>query len=138
MTSIDKYNVKKHQIALPLLDGLLCGTSTMAFIASSDLDINEYVIDNSIASFYAKVSGDSMQNAGIYDGDMVLVDRAKAPKTNDIVIAVVDQEFTIKRLMINGPKIQLNPENDKYKPIKINNRNSLTIWGVVSAVIKRL
>lgn len=103
------------------------------------LDLNELLIKHPSATFFVKVSGNSMINAGIHDGDILIVDRALEPKNNDIVIAVIDGELTVKRLIIKNKKIYLYPENSNYKPIEIGNEEyDLLIWGVVTYVIHKL
>ena len=82
-----------------------------------------------------KVSGDSMSEAGILPGDMVIVDKGKSPKTGDIVIAEVDGEWTIKYLRKRGKKISLVPANPKYIPI--TPKKELVIGGVVTAVVRK-
>lgn len=100
------------------------------------MDLNRYLIDNPTASFFARVEGDSMIDAGIYAEDLVVVDRSLTAKHNDIVIAAVNNEMTIKRLSTQSG-IQLVPENKQYKPIVMSGENELMIWGVVTALIRK-
>jgi len=103
------------------------------------LDLNELLIKHPSATFFVKVSGNSMINAGIHDGDILVVDRALEPKNNDIVIAVIDGELTVKRLIIKNKKIYLYPENSNYKPIEVRSEErELIIWGVATYVIHKL
>jgi len=103
------------------------------------LDLNELLIKHPSATFFVKVSGNSMINAGIHDGDILVVDRALEPKNNDIVIAVIDGELTVKRLIIKNKKIYLYPENSNYKPIEVGSEErELIIWGVATYVIHKL
>lgn len=103
------------------------------------LDLNELLIKHPSATYFVKVSGNSMIEAGIHDGDILIVDRALDPKNNDIVIAVIDGELTVKRLVIKDNKIYLYPENSNYKPIKIDSEErDLLIWGIATYVIHRL
>ncbi len=83
------------------------------------------------------VKGDSMLGASIESGDKVVVDRAQHPKHNDIVIAVVDGEYTIKRLFLNQGRVELRPENPSYQPIVFNDGEELQIWGVVVGLVRR-
>lgn len=100
------------------------------------MDLNQYLIKNSAASFFAKVEGESMIDAGIFAGDLVVVDRSITAKDNDIVIAAVNNEFTIKRLSTkNG--IRLIPANKDYKEIVMSGENELVIWGVVTSLIRK-
>jgi DNA polymerase V len=100
------------------------------------LDFNEYLVHHPAATFCVKVSGDSMINAGISPGDILVVDRALSAVNNSIVIAVVNGEFTVKRIQFNHGKISLIPENPSYNPIYINDEN-FEIWGVVTYVIHK-
>ncbi len=102
------------------------------------LDLNEYLIKNPSATFFVKVSGHSMINAGIHDGDILVVDRSLEPSNNKIVIGVVNGEFTVKRLLKKNNKLFLIPENSEYKPIEINETMEASIWGVVTYTIRKL
>jgi DNA polymerase V len=100
------------------------------------MDLNEYLIKNATASFFAKVEGESMIDAGIFAGDLVVVDRSITACDGNIVIAAVNNEFTIKRLSTkNG--IRLLPENKEYEPIVMSGENELVIWGVVTSLIRK-
>lgn len=100
------------------------------------LDLNEYLIKNPVASFFAKVDGDSMIDAGIFEGDLVVVDRSLTATDGNIVIAAVNNELTIKRLCTkNG--IRLLPENNDYQPIVMSGENELVIWGVVTSLVRK-
>ncbi len=100
------------------------------------LDLNEYLIKNPIASFFAKVEGDSMVDAGIFEGDLVVVDRSLTAKHGNIVIAAVNNELTIKRLCTKDG-IKLIPENQDYQPIVMSGENELVIWGVVTSLVRK-
>jgi len=100
------------------------------------MDLNDYLLKNPTASFFAKVEGDSMIDAGIFAGDLVVVDRSLTAKDNDIVIAAVNNEFTIKRLSLKN-QISLVPANKDYQTIVMSGENELTIWGVVTALIRK-
>jgi DNA polymerase V len=94
------------------------------------------LIKNPTASFFAKVEGESMIEAGIHAGDLVVVDRSITACDGNIVIAAVNNEFTIKRLSTkNG--IKLMPENKDYEPIVMSGENELVIWGVVTSLIRK-
>lgn len=102
------------------------------------LDLNQYLIKNPAATFYVKVFGNSMINAGIHDGDILVVDRSIEPVSNKIVIGVVNGEFTVKRIMKKNQRLFLMPENPDYKPIEINETMDSRIWGVVTYSIHKL
>lgn len=101
------------------------------------LDLNEYLVQHKAASFLFNVQGDSMLHAGIVSGDKVVVDRSIEAQHRHIVIAVVDSEYTIKRLYRRAGRIELRPENPAYVPIIIANDMQLEIWGVVVGVVRR-
>lgn len=96
------------------------------------LDMNEKFISNPSSTFFMRVEGDSMIGAGIYSGDFLIVDRSKTAKSNDIVIAEVDGELTLKRLVYQGSKCFLVAENPKYKPIEVTDVSESLVWGVVT------
>ena len=99
------------------------------------LSLDEMLIQNHEATFLLKVSGDSMCEAGILPGDMVIVNKGQTPQSGDIVIAEVDGEWTMKYLRKRGGSVTLMPANAKYKPIKP--KHELKIAGVVTAVVRR-
>lgn len=111
--------------------------SPAADYAEDGLDLNDYLVRNKPASFMFTVKGDSMINAGIVEGDKVIVDRSVNPKSKDIVVAVVNGEYTIKRLYKTTSKIELRPENPAYQPIVFKEGSELEIWGVVVGVVRR-
>jgi repressor LexA len=99
------------------------------------LSLDELLIQNHEATFLLRVSGDSMSEAGILPGDMVIVNKGTNPKSGDIVIAEVDGEWTMKYLRKRGDSVTLIPANPNYKPIKP--KNELKIAGVVTAVVRK-
>jgi DNA polymerase V len=111
--------------------------SPAADYAEEGLDLNDYLVRNKPASFMFTVKGDSMINAGIVEGDKVIVDRSVNAKNQDIVVAVVNGEYTIKRLYKNASKVELHPDNPAYQPILFKEGSELEIWGVVVGVVRR-
>jgi len=101
------------------------------------LDLNEHLIPHPNATFFVRVSGESMRDAGIQDGDTLVVDRSLDAGHQDIVIATVDGEFTVKQLVFRGKKPWLLPCNPAYSEIRITEDMDTVIWGVVTAVIHR-
>ncbi len=99
------------------------------------MSLDEFLIKNKEATFMLKVKGDSMINAGIIEGDMVLVERGKTARSGDIVIASVDGEFTMKYLRKRGDTVFLEAANEKYPPIYPE--NNMSVEAVVQAVIRR-
>ena len=102
------------------------------------ISIDKEVVKNETATFYARVSGESMQGAGLDDGDLLVIDRSLEPEDNKIAICFIDGEFTVKRLKVEKDCVYLIPENPKYQPIKVTEDNELIIWGVVTYVVKKL
>lgn len=105
--------------------------------AEEGLDLNDYLVRNKPATFMFTVKGDSMTGASIEEGDKVVVDRAQHPKHGDIVVAVVDGEYTIKRLFKHMGRVELRPENAAYPPIVFLDGSELMVWGVVVGVVRR-
>ena len=103
-----------------------------------DLNLQEYLVQHPSATFCVRVTGDSMQNAGIYSGDVMVVDRALEPQNNTIVLAILDGEFTVKRIQKKGQELYLKPENSKFKPIQINEEMNFQVWGVVTHIIHKI
>lgn len=102
------------------------------------LDLNRHLVKHPAATFFVRVSGDSMINAGIHPGDILIVDRSLEATDKKIVIAVIDGELTVKRLRYRKGLIFLEPENENYHPITITGEKSLEIWGVVTNVIHKV
>lgn len=102
------------------------------------LDLNALLIDNKAATFFLRVKGDSMINAGIHHGDIIVVDRSLQPVHRAIVVAVVDGELTVKRLITFGDTTELHAENPKYAPIRLQEGQELTIWGVVTSSVHQV
>lgn len=102
------------------------------------ISLDNELVRNKEATFYAKVSGDSMVGAGLDDGDLLVIDRSLSPENGKIVICFIDGDFTVKRIKKEKGKLYLIPENKKYKPIKLREDNELIIWGVVEYVIKKV
>jgi DNA polymerase V len=99
------------------------------------LDLNTHLIKHPASTFFVKASGDSMIDAGIQPGDMLIVDKSLDATHGRIVIAAINGELTVKRLSRRNGRVQLFPENKNYAPIDITTREELIIWGVVTHVI---
>jgi DNA polymerase V len=126
------------EINLPFVDvGISAGFPSPAddFIELS-IDLNKTLIKNKDTTFFAKVKGHSMKNAGIYDGDLLVIDKSLEPQNNKIAICQIDGEFTVKRIKIEKDVVWLIAENEDYKPIKVTPENEFMIWGIVIHSIK--
>jgi DNA polymerase V len=126
------------ELDLPFFDvGISAGFPSPAddFIELT-IDLNRHLIKNKDATFFAKVKGNSMKNAGINDGDLLVIDKSLEPQNGKIAICQIDGEFTVKRIKIEKEIVWLIAENEDYKPIKVTPANELMIWGIVIHSIK--
>jgi|TARA_B100000446_G_C10343541_1_gene266822 DNA polymerase V len=101
------------------------------------IDLNEFLIKHPAATFYVRVKGNSMEGAGIRNGDLLIVDRAEEPRNKSIVLGIIDGEFTVKRIKKKGSDLYLMPDNPEFKPIKINDNMNFQVWGVVTYVVHK-
>lgn len=102
------------------------------------LDLNEHLIEHREATFFVRVKGQSMTGAGIADGDLLVVDRSLEAGDGDIVVAVVDGELTVKRLSRRGGRVRLLAEHPGFAPIEFRDGQELTVWGVVTSIVRRI
>jgi DNA polymerase V len=102
------------------------------------ISLDKELIKNEDATFYARVRGNSMNDANIEDGDLLVIDKSIEARDGKVAVCMVDGEFTIKRLKVKKDCVYLMPENKKYKPIKVTKENELIIWGIVTYVIKEV
>ena len=102
-----------------------------------NLDLNEHLIQHPAATFFVRVDGESMKGAGIHKDDILIVDRSLEPTNGKIVIAVINGEFTVKRIRLHQDKVFLEPENPQFSPIEINPNWDFQVWGVVTYVIHK-
>ena len=103
-----------------------------------DLNLQEYLIQHPAATFCVRVTGDSMLKAGISSGDVMIVDRSLEVKDGNIVLAVLDGEFTVKRIKKTATELLLVPENSSFKAIKVTKEMDFQVWGVATHVIHQL
>jgi DNA polymerase V len=99
------------------------------------LDLNQHLVRHPAATFFVRVTGDSMIGKGIHSGDLLIVDKSLDPKDGSIVIAALDGELTVKQLEKRNGKFRLLPANKNYEPLEVSERQSFEIWGVVTNVI---
>lgn len=129
-------------LELPFADGgIKAGfPSPVQDYLTDSIDLNRDIIKNKESTFYARVSGDSMKDAGISDGDIAVVDKALEAKDGDFVVAFIDGDFTIKQFKIDksGEYGWLIPYNSDYYPIKVTTDNNFLIWGVITFTIKKM
>ena len=101
------------------------------------IDLTEVLVTHPQATFLLRVSGESMKDAGIFDGDMLVVNKAITPRHGHIVVAVVDGEFTVKYLHMRAGRVKLKPANVTFPEISPKEGQTLEVWGVVTSAIKR-
>lgn len=130
----------ESEIRIPYIDGGVSAgfPSPAADFMETTIDLNTALSENPLATFYIKVNGNSMIDAGINDKDVLVVDRSLEPQNNKIAICCIDGEFTVKRIQVEKDCLYLMPENANYKPIKVTEENQLIIWGMVTYVIKKM
>ncbi len=128
---------KRTKLDLPLfVTGISAGFPSPADdYIDRKLDLNELLITHPAATFFVRVEGNSMINAGIHSGDILVVDRALEPNNNNIVLAILDGEFTVKRIKKLKNDLYLTPENPDFESIKIDEETNFEVWGVVTYVV---
>ena len=130
---MDFFNSATKKFKIPLLtDSVSAGFPSPADdYTEENIDLNEHLISNPSSTFFLRVKGDSMINAGIKDKDLIIVDKSLTARPGNIIIAMIDGEFTIKRLSIKNNELYLKAENHNYPDFKFKNHIDLQIWGVV-------
>ena len=131
---------KYPTLLIPLLEPRISAgfPSIAEDYGETQLDLNEFLIKHPAATFYIRVKGDSMINAGIAPDDILIVDRALSATHNKIIIARLHGEFTVKRIMRQGEKIFLVAANPAYKTIEITADMDFEVWGVVTCIIRQV
>ncbi len=126
------------ELKLPFVDeGISAGFPSPALdFLDLTIDLNKHLIKHPSSTFYGRVKGFSLKNAGISDNDLLIIDRSIEPTNGKIAVCYIDGEFTAKRLKVEKKQVWLMPENEDYQPIKITEDNELIIWGIVTHVIK--
>lgn len=136
---LDIYSANTEtELELPFVEeGISAGFPSPALdFIDLTIDLNKHLIKHPSATFYGRVKGQSLKNAGIYDGDLLIIDKSLEPINGKIAVCYIDGEFTAKRIKKSKEELWLMPENDDYPPIKIEEENDLIIWGIVTHVIK--
>lgn len=125
---------------LALAEHLHAGFPSPAADCTERIDITRELIRHPETTFYARIDGDSMQDAGIFSGDLVVIDRSLQASDGDFVAAYIDGEFTVKEFRSDpsGKCAWLIPHNDKYRKIRVDDENAFVIWGVITAAVHRL
>ena len=105
---------------------------------ADSIDLNRALITNPAATFCARVIGNSMVEAGINEGDLLIIDRSLTPYDGNIAVCFVDGDFTVKRLSVRDDGIYLTPANAKFPELRVSEDSNFQVWGVVSHIIKKL
>jgi len=138
VTSVSKAPLDQGGVGLPLF----ASRPQAGFPAPGDdqveriLDINDLVVKNPASTFFVRVEGDSMIGAGIFSGDVLVVDRSYDPKDGNIVVAAVNGELLVKRLSLRSSEQYLLSENEAYPPITIGDGEECFVWGVVTGSVR--
>ncbi|MDR3652254.1 MAG: translesion error-prone DNA polymerase V autoproteolytic subunit [Paludibacter sp.] len=137
--NIDFYSANTgSELALPLVEGGIAAgfPSPAQDYIDLKIDLNKELIANPSSTFYGRVKGSSMQDAGIENGDILVIDKSLEPRDGDTAVCFVDGEFTLKYIKIEPDAVYLIPANSNFKPIKVTEENNFCIWGVVTYSIK--
>jgi len=137
--TIDFYTINTSSVlALPLIEGGISAgfPSPAQDYIDLKIDLNKELISNPSSTFYGRVKGPSMKDAGIEDGDILVIDKSLEPQDGDTAVCFIDGEFTLKYIQIEPDAVYLVPANSKFQPIKVTDENNFCIWGVVTYSIK--
>ncbi|MGL5317648.1 MAG: LexA family protein [Bacteroidales bacterium] len=146
MNSTDniRLNIGKLSIGEPLPVPLASSAVSAGFPSPAEdfsdlsLDLNKELIRNPASTFFARVSGVSMVDDGVDDGDLLIIDKSVTPYDGCLAVCFVDGEFTLKRFRLEGDFGWLIPANESYKPIKVTAENDFRIWGIVRYLVKKM
>lgn len=129
----------ENEHVFPLIEGSVSAgfPSPAQDYTELGIDLNKALISNPQSTFFCRVKGNSMQDEGINDGDILIVDKSLDPRNGDTVICFIDGEFLLKYIRITDDAIYLVPANELYKTIRVTQENSFYIWGVVTYSIKK-
>lgn len=135
--NVKLYSLAPTKVLIPLFgDAVHAGFESPATdYEESRIDLNTYLTSYPEATFYARVTGDCMIGSGIFDGDLLVVDRSLSPQPGDVVVGVMDGEFILRAYFKQGNQVYLMPDNPCYKPITITSETTFEIWGVVPHTI---
>jgi len=137
---LDFLRVDEHsEVLIPYVGNINAGFPSPADdYLELKIDLNRELVKHPESTFYARVRGKSMINAGLDDGDVLIIDRSLEPTDGKIAVCYIDGEFTIKRLKVEKDICWLMPENEDFSPIKVTKENDFIVWGIVSYIIKKL
>ena len=126
-------------LEIPFIEGNLAAgfPSSASDFEERPLDLHELLVEHPAATFFVRVEGDSMIDAKIESGDILIVDRSLPPRSGKIIVALVDDAFTVKRLVQEGKRTLLQAANKRFAPIDVTDDQDFLVWGVVTYVIHR-
>jgi DNA polymerase V len=139
-STIDFFSANtSSELLLPMVEGAISAgfPSPAQDYIDLKIDLNKELITNPSSTFYGRVKGSSMKDAGILDGDILVIDKSLEPQDGDTAVCFIDGEFTLKYIKIEPDAVYLVPANSKFQPIKVTSENNFCIWGVVTYSIKR-
>ena len=135
-TRVPVIEISRIHSNLPYFQSVPAGSPSPAdHYVEEKLNLDKYLIKNPAATFFVRVSGDSMTGAGIYPEDILIVDRSLQAKSKDVIVAWLDGDFTLKRLVYEQGRCWLRPENPQFTAIEVIAENDFRVWGVVTHVI---
>ena len=140
-SQLDIYSAcSASQLEIPVVTaGIAAGfpSPAMDFIDLT-IDMNRHLVKHPSATFYGRVKGHSMKDVGIFDGDLLVIDKSLEPKNDKIAVCYLDGEFTIKRIVIEKGACWLVPANKDYQALEVQEHNDFLVWGIVTYVIKSM
>jgi len=138
-STIDFFSANtSSELPLPMVEGGISAgfPSPAQDYIDLKIDLNKELITNPSSTFYGRVKGSSMKDAGIVDGDILVIDKSLEPQDGDTAVCFIDGEFTLKYIKIEADAVYLVPANSKFQPLKVTEENNFCIWGVVTYSIK--
>lgn len=132
--------ISEGELSVPVLDGMVPAgfPSPLQGMAQESIDLNRELISHPASTFCARVSGNSMIDSGINDGDLLLIDKSVDVRDGAIAVCFIDGEFTLKRISIRGDGVYLVPSNPDYPEIRVNEEANFQVWGIVTYVVKSM
>ncbi|HDP55228.1 MAG TPA: translesion error-prone DNA polymerase V autoproteolytic subunit [Bacteroidetes bacterium] len=129
-----------EEIKLPLVETFINAgfPSPADDYLEAKLDLNQLLIQNPSSTFFARVRGNSMVDAGIHDGDILIIDKSLEPKQTSVLVCFIDGEFTVKKVQKKNGDFYLMPQNKEFSPIKVDKGSDFRLWGVVTHCIHNL
>jgi len=138
-STLDLYSaLTDTELSLPLASGKISAgfPSPASDFVDVAIDLNKHLIKHPSTTFFGRVRGQSMQDAGISDGDLLVIDKSLEPEDGKIAVCFIDGEFTVKRIKLEKDGCYLMPANEAFKPIHVTADNEFLLWGIVTHVIK--